>query len=69
MDTWLPGLILVLVGVLAMLGTAMNWRIVTRSGKLLNIVLGDKIARVIYFGVGIFLFAKGNEMMTDARWF
>ena len=40
-----------------------------RSGKLLNIVLGDKIARVIYFGVGVFLFAKGVEMMIGAHWF
>jgi len=69
MDTWLPGLILILFGVLAMLGAALNWRIVTRSGKLLNIALGDKIARVIYFGVGIFLFVKGIEMMIGADWF
>ncbi len=69
MDTWFPGLLLILVGVLVMLGAAMNWRFVTRPGKLLNIVFGDKIARVIYFGVGIFMFAKGIEIMIGANWF
>jgi len=47
MYSWLQGLILILFGVFAMLGAAMNLKIVTRSGLLLNIVLGDKIARVI----------------------
>ena len=69
MDTWVPGLILALFGALAMLGAVMNWSIVTRSGKLLNIVLGDKIARVVYFGVGVFLFIKGVEMLIGADWF
>ena len=64
----MPGLILVLVGVLAMLGAALNWRIVTRSGKLFNVLFGDTVARVIYFLVGIFVFVKGIEIMTGAHW-
>jgi len=67
MDTVVPGLILILFGVLAMLGAALNWRIVTRSGKLLNIVLGDKIARVVYFGVGMFLFVRGIAFLLGAN--
>ena len=63
------GLILTLVGILAMLGSALNWRIVTHSGKLFNMLLGDKIARVIYFGVGIFVFVKGIELLIGAHWF
>ena len=62
------GLILTLVGILAMLGSALNWRIVTHSGKLFNRLLGDKVARIIYFGVGIIIFIKGIEFLTGAHW-
>lgn len=60
---------MILAGVLAMLGSALNWRIITRSGKLLNMLLGDKTARVIYFGVGVFVFVKGIELVIGADWF
>jgi len=59
---------LVVCGVFAMLGAALNWRIVTHSGKLFNMILGDRVARVIYFGVGIFVFVKGVELMIGANW-
>ncbi len=67
-STNVAGLILVIAGMLAMLGSALNWRLITRSGKLLNMVLGDRIARVIYFGVGIFVFIKGIELLIGAHW-
>ena len=51
-----------------MLGAALNWSIVTRSGKLFNRVFGDTIARVIYFAVGVLLFIKGIEMLIGAHW-
>ena len=69
METMIPGLILILFGVLAMAGSVLNWRFITRNGKLLNMLLGDTPARVIYFGVGIFLFIKGIGMMIGANWF
>ena len=69
MSQIVPGLILIAVGVLAMLGAAFNWRLVTHSGKLFNRLLGDRVARVIYFCVGIFLFVKGIELAIDASWF
>lgn len=68
MDSTVAGLILIAVGALAMLGAVLNWRIVTRSGKLLNMLLGDAVARVLYFGVGIFLFLKGIEIVIGADW-
>jgi hypothetical protein len=68
MDTTIAGLILITVGALGMLGAVLNWRIVTRSGKLLNMMLGDTVARVLYFGVGIFMFIKGIEIMIGADW-
>ena len=64
-----PGFILILFGVLAMLGAALNWRIVTRTGKLLNMMFGDTVARVVYFAVGIFLFIRGVEILIGANWF
>ena len=68
MSSTVVGLILAALGVFAMLGAALNWRIVTRSGKLFNMILGDKIARIIYFGVGIFVFVKGVEVVVGAHW-
>lgn len=68
MDSMIAGLILIAVGAVAMLGAVLNWRIVTRSGKLLNLALGDTIARVVYFGVGVFLFLKGIEITIGADW-
>lgn len=66
--TTTAGLILIPAGILAMLGSALNWRIVTHSGKLFNRLLGDKIARVLYFGVGVFVFVKGIELLIGAHW-
>ena len=56
-------------GLLAMIGAALNWRIVSRSGKLLNLVLGDTVARVIYFLVGVIIFVLGLEQFLGANWF
>ena len=51
-----------------MLGAAMNWSIVSRSGKLINRLLGETVARVIYFGVGVLVFVKGIELAIGAHW-
>lgn len=68
MDSTIAGLILIAVGAVAMLGAVLNWRIVTRSGKLLNLALGDTVARILYFGVGLFLLLKGIEITIGADW-
>ncbi len=62
------GLIVALVGVFAMVGSAMNWRLVTHSGKLFNRIFGDKIARGIYFLVGAFLFVLGIGQILGMNW-
>jgi len=67
-NTLVSSLILMVFGVVSMLRTVLNWRFVTRSGKLLNIALGDTVARVIYFGLGVFLFIKSIETMIGANW-
>jgi hypothetical protein len=69
MNSTVTGLLLMAIGVLAMLGSALNWGIVSRSGKLLNMLVGDTIARVIYFVLGIVLFVLGLNQLTGANWF
>ncbi len=51
-----------------MVGTALDWRIVTHSGKLFNILFGDRIARIIYFLVGLFLFGLGIGQILGMNW-
>lgn len=68
MSSMLAGSILVLLGFLVMIGSAINWWIVTRPGKLINRLLGDTAARVIYFGIGVFTFIKGIELAIGAHW-
>ena len=69
MSTTVAGLLMMAFGLLAMLGAALNWRIVSRSGKFLNMVLGDTVARVIYFLVGVIIFVLGLERFLGANWF
>jgi uncharacterized membrane protein YuzA (DUF378 family) len=52
-----------------MLGSALNWRIISRSGKLLNMLLGDTAARVVYFLVGIAFVFLGLNRLTGFRLF
>ena len=63
MNSTVTGYLMIVLGILVMLGSAMNWKIISRSGKLLNMLLGDTVARVIYFMVGIaFLFLGLNRL-------
>lgn len=69
MNPMATGLIFVGIGILIMIGAALNWRIVTRPGKLLNRIFGDTVARIIYFAAGIFLFFVGVGRLIGADWF
>lgn len=59
MNDTVVGFLLIAIGVLAIIGAALDWRIVSHSGKLLNRLLGDTIARVIYAAVGLVLVVLG----------
>jgi len=59
MNTTITGFALIGVGALTMICAALNWRIVSRPGKLLNRVLGDSMARLLYFIGGGFVFLMG----------
>ena len=54
-----PGIVLVAIGLIAILGAALNWRIVSHSGRILNRLLGDIPARAIYAAVGLTLIVLG----------
>jgi di/tricarboxylate transporter len=69
MDATWTGLIFLAIGVLTMVGAALNWGIVTRPGKLLNRIFGDTVARIIYFVAGVFLFVVGIGRLIGANWF
>jgi uncharacterized membrane protein YuzA (DUF378 family) len=69
MDAPWTGLIFVAIGILTMVGAALNWGIVTRPGKLLNRIFGDTVARIIYFVAGIFLFVVGIGRLIGTNWF
>jgi len=68
MNPPVSGIILILIGALAMLGVVFNWWIITRSRRLFNMLLGDTAARVIYFVVGAFLFIRGSGLLIGKNW-
>ena len=56
------------IGVLIMVGAALNWRIVTHPGKLLNMIFGDRIARIIAFLAGLYIFVLGIGQIIGMNW-
>jgi uncharacterized membrane protein YidH (DUF202 family) len=59
------GIILIIIGFLAVVGAALDWKIVSRSGKLLNRIFGDLIARAIYVAVGVVLIVVGAIQIME----
>ncbi len=62
------GIVLIVIGAVAMLGTVFNWWIITRSRRLFNMLLGDRAARIIYFVVGALLFLRGIGLLIGKNW-
>jgi len=60
----LVGVVVIAIGVLAFVGAVLDWRIVNHSGKLLNRLLGDAIARAVYAAIGVALVAIGVGRLT-----
>ncbi|HSG41652.1 MAG TPA: hypothetical protein VLA72_00725, partial [Anaerolineales bacterium] len=56
--------LMIVLGILVMLGSALNWRVISRSGKLLNMLLGDTVARIVYFIVGLIFVYLGLNQLT-----
>lgn len=68
MTETVSGILIILIGLLTMIGSALNWRLVTRPGKLLNLLFGDMVARTIYFVIGILLLVLGVDMVFGLHW-
>ncbi len=62
------GVVLIVIGAVAMLGAVFNWWIITRSRRLFNMLLGDRTARIIYFVVGALLFLRGIGLLIGKNW-
>lgn len=58
------GLVLMGLGLLILIGAALNWRIITRSGKLFNRLLGDTGARVLYGLAGVVFIILGITQLV-----
>ena len=69
MNSTVSGAILIVIGLLAMIGAALNWRFISRSRKLINLVFGESVARIIYFVLGVLLFIVGIGRLIGVNWF
>ena len=56
--------VMIAIGVVAILGAALNWRFVSHSGRILNRLLGDAITRAIYGAVGMMLIFLGGMRLV-----
>jgi hypothetical protein len=68
MNPTASGFLLIGIGAVVMLGAAFNWWIVSRPRRLFNMLLGDTMAPVIYFVIGIFLFIRGMGLLLGKNW-
>lgn len=57
------------LGVIIMLGAVLQWRLVLHPGKLLPRLVGVPVARVVTFGIGMYLFIAGIARLIGADWF
>ena len=69
MNSTVSGILLIVFGLLATIGAALNWRFISRSRKLVNLVFSATVARIIYFVAGVLLFIVGIERLIGANWF
>ncbi len=68
MSSTVSGILLIFFGALAILGAALNWRIIMGSYKLFNRVVGEKIARPVYIAVGFVLIVLGIGRLAGIGW-
>ncbi len=68
MNSTVSGILLIVFGLLAMIGSALNWRFINRSRKLINILFGETVARIVYFVVGVLVFILGVGRLIGVNW-
>ena len=68
MNSTVSGVVLILLGLLTMLGAALNWWIIMRSSRLFNRLVGEEVARPIYIAIGLVLFVLGIGRLVEISW-
>ena len=68
MNSTVSGILLIVFGLLAMIGSALKWRFINRSRKLINILFGETVARIVYFVVGVLVFILGVGRLIGVNW-
>ncbi len=68
MNNLAAGVLLIFVGLLSILGAALNWGIIMRPGKLFNRLAGEKVARPIYVAIGVVLVILGIGRLIGTHW-
>lgn len=68
MSNTASGVVLILLGLLVVLGAALNWWIIMRPGRLFNRLLGEKAIRPIYIAIGIVLLVLGIGRLAGINW-
>ena len=67
MNSTVSGIVLIVIGLLSIIGSVLNWTFLSRR-KLFNLVFGEKTSRIIYFAAGVLLFIIGIERLIGANW-
>ena len=62
------GIVLILLGLLTILGAALNWWIIMRSSRLFNRLVGERVARAIYIAIGFVLLVIGIGRLAGLSW-
>jgi len=68
MNSTVSGVVLILLGLLTMLGAALNWWIIMRPSRLFNRLIGEKVARPIYIAIGFVLLVIGIGRLVGISW-
>lgn len=69
MNNTIAGILLIAIGLLSMIGAALNWSIIMRPGKLFNRMAGETVARAVYIAVGFALIVLGILRLTGMSLF
>ena len=64
MDHLWETFIFILLGLVFVLGSLFNWRILMNPGKLLNRLMGQKVGRLVYLAAGIIFLLVGIGLIT-----
>jgi hypothetical protein len=68
MNNPVSGVVIIALGLITVLGAALNWWLIMRPGRLFNRLVGEKVARPIYITVGLLLIVLGIGRLVGINW-